>query len=134
MSLSQLLRGASLASALLLWMAAESAVLAAGIDYEFQLVEGTFKEGLSVVAVRLVDKRSGKVVPDAVIFATRLDMEPDGMEMMTTPVEALPSMEPGIYSFKAALTMAGGWRLSLAAKVQGEAETVEGKLVIKAIP
>jgi hypothetical protein len=29
--------------------------------------------------------------------------------------------------------MAGGWRLSLGAKVQGETGTVENKLVIKAM-
>jgi hypothetical protein len=34
-----------------------------------------------------------------VIFATRLDMAPDGMEMMGTPVEAIPSGGPGVYRF-----------------------------------
>jgi hypothetical protein len=103
-------------------------------DYEFQLVQTDFERGNAVVAVRLTDKRSGQPVPDAVIFAIRLDMEPDGMEAMTTTIEALPAAEPGIYRFKANLTMEGGWRLSLAAKVQGEAETVESRLVLKALP
>jgi hypothetical protein len=30
--------------------------------------------------------------------------------------------------------MEGGWRLSLGAKVQGETETIESKLVLKATP
>lgn len=103
-------------------------------DYEFQLIETTLKQGDgAIVAVRLVDKRSGAAVPDAVIFTTRLDMAPDGMEMMTTPVEAMPSDQPGIYRFKTNLTMAGGWQFSLAAKVQGEAETVQSKLVLQAV-
>jgi YtkA-like len=84
--------------------------------------------------VRLLEKRSGQTVPGAIIFATRMDMAPDGMETMTTPVEALPSGEPGIYRFKTNLTMAGGWQFSVAAKVQGEAETVAGKLILKAVP
>ncbi|RWQ68625.1 FixH family protein [Mesorhizobium sp.] len=106
----------------------------AGIDdYEFQLVQSAIKTGdAAIVAVRLVDKRSGKVVPDAVIFTRRIDMAPDGMEAMTAPVEALPSEEPGIYRFKTTLIMAGGWRLSIAAKIQGEAETVESRLEFKA--
>ena len=83
--------------------------------------------------MRLLDKRSGQTVPDAVIFATRMDMAPDGMEMMATAVEAMPSDDPGIYKFKTNLTMAGGWQFSVAAKVQGEAETVAGKMVLKAI-
>lgn len=134
MTLTQMLRGASPALTLFTWLAAGSAALAAGSDYEFRLVEGAIKQGEAVVAVRLIDRRSGEAVADAVIFATRLDMEPDGMEMMTTPVVALPSTEPGVYRYKTTLTMAGGWRLSLAAKVQGEAETVQGKLVLEAVP
>lgn len=107
---------------------------AAASDYEFQLVETTIKQGDgAVLAVRLLDKRSGASVPDAVIFTTRLDMAPDGMAMMTTPVEALPSTEPGVYRFKTNLTMAGGWQFSVAAKVQGEAETVQSQLVLKAV-
>jgi hypothetical protein len=108
----------------------------AGIgDYEFQLVQTQVKKGdRAIVAVRLVDKRSGKPVPDAVIIAKRIDMAPDGMAEMSEPIEQLSSTEPGVYRFKAALVMAGGWRLSLDAKVQGETGTIEDKLEFKAVP
>ncbi len=113
---------------------ASQAAKAAPEDYEFQLVETEIKQGESAaIAVSLVDKRTGKPVENAVVFTTRMDMEPDGMETMTTPVEVLPSDEPGIYRFRTNLVMAGGWRFSIAAKVQGETETVEGKLVLKAV-
>ncbi len=102
-------------------------------DYEFQLVSQELKAGAPVeIAVRLVHKPDGKPVPDAVIFASRLDMGPDGMEDMATPVTAVTGGEPGIYRFKAKLSMAGGWALSLGAKVQGEADTVQGKVLLKA--
>jgi len=101
-------------------------------DYEFQLVDKTVKTGDAVISVRLIHKPDGKPVSDAVIFAKRLDMAPDGMETMKTTIEAIPSTEPGVYKFKAAVTMQGGWRLSLGAKVQGETGTVESKLVITA--
>ncbi len=104
-------------------------------DYEFQLVSKELKAGAPAeIAVRLVLKPDGKPVSDAVIFATRLDMGPDSMEEMTTPVTAVPGGAPGVYRFKAKLSMAGGWALSLGAKVQGEADTVQGKLLIKAMP
>jgi YtkA-like len=103
-------------------------------DYEFQLVDQTVKKGDAVIAVRLVHKPDGKPVPDAVIFATRLDMAPDGMQEMATKIAPMPSTESGVYKFKATLTMAGGWQLSLGAKVQGETGTVENKLVLKATP
>lgn len=102
-------------------------------DYEFQLVEPAVTVGSeAVIAVRLVNKVTGKPVPDAVIFTTRLDMEPDGMADMATKITAMPGTEPGTYRFKANVSMADGWRLSLGAKVQGETGTVEGKLVVKA--
>src|SRR3954452_11074389 len=104
-------------------------------DYGFQLVQKEMKKGDgAVVAVRLVDRRTGKPVPEAVIFAKRIDMAPDGMETMTSSIEQLPSTEPAFYRFKTNLTMEGGWRLSLGAKVQGETGTVENKLVLKAKP
>ena len=103
-------------------------------DYEFQLVDKTVKKGDAVISVRLVHKPDGKPVPNAVIFATRLDMAPDGMQEMATKVAPMTSTEPGVYKFKATLNMAGGWQLSLGAKVQGETGTVENKLVLKATP
>ena len=103
-------------------------------DYEFQLIDQTVKKGDAIISVRLVHKPDGKPVPDAVIFATRLDMAPDGMQEMATKIAPMPNTEPGVYKFKATLSMAGGWQLSLGAKVQGEAGTVENKLVVKATP
>lgn len=102
-------------------------------DYEFQLVQSTAALGpKSEIAVRLINKVTGKPVPDAVIFATRLDMTPDGMAEMATSIAPAATTEPGIYKFVAKVSMQGRWQLSLAAKVQGESGTVENKLVIEA--
>ncbi|WOH79092.1 FixH family protein [Bradyrhizobium sp. BEA-2-5] len=102
-------------------------------NYEFQLVQPTVKAGADrIVTVRLVDKTSGKAVPDAVIFSTRLDMAPDGMQEMATKVTPIPGTERGTYRFKATFGMAGRWQLSLGAKVQGETGAVENKLVVTA--
>ncbi len=102
-------------------------------DYEFKLVEPTVAVGRDkVVTVQLVNTRTGKPVPDAVIFATRLDMGPEGMPEMATKIVSEPGGEPGNYRFKAAFGMEGKWLLSLGAKVQGETGTVESKLVITA--
>lgn len=123
------------ALAAVLSLAAFSAVLADIKNYEFQLVHTNVKQGDgAIIAARLVDGRSGKTVSNAVIFATRIDMTPDGMPTMTAPIEVLPSTEPGVYRFKTNLTMEGGWQLSLAAKIQGENGTLESRLVLKAVP
>ena len=110
-----------------------TAALADIKDYKFELVDQSVQAGPDkVVTVRLVNTRTGKPVPDAVIFASRLDMAPDGMQEMATKVTAMPGTEPGKYRFKASFGMAGRWQLSLGAKVQGETGTVENKLVITA--
>ena len=102
-------------------------------DYEFRLVDPTVAVGRDkLVAVQLVNKTTGKPVPDAVIFAVRLDMAPDGMPEMATKIVREQGGDPGTYRFKAAFGMEGRWQLSLGAKVQGENGTVESKLVITA--
>jgi YtkA-like len=102
-------------------------------DYEFKLVEPTVAVGKDkIITVQLLNKKTGKPVPDAVIFATRLDMAPEGMPEMATKIAMEPGGEPGSYRFKAAVGMEGKWQLSLGAKVQGETGTVESKLVITA--
>jgi YtkA-like len=103
-------------------------------DYEFQLVQSEARKGDATIAVRLVNRKTGKPVPDAVIIAKRIDMAPEGMAEMATKIEQVPSTEPGVYRFKANLSMEGRWQLSLGAKVQGEVATLQGKLVLKATP
>jgi hypothetical protein len=113
---------------------ATTAVLAAAGDYEFQGVAAETKKGDDVVvAVRLVHKPTGKPVEGAVIIRTRIDMSPDKMADMVSPVAAVDAKEPGTYAFKTDLPMAGRYLFSLAAKVQGEAETVVGKVILKAV-
>ena len=61
--------------------------LAAAEDYEFRLATPDVRQGDgAVIAVRLVHRPTGRAVPDAVIYATRLDMSPENMATMTTPL------------------------------------------------
>jgi hypothetical protein len=102
-------------------------------DYVFEPVKAEVKKGDGVVvSVRLKNKTTGKPVADAVIAQSRIDMGPDGMAEMASPLTPVPSSEPGVYAFKTDLAMAGRWMLSIAAKVQGEAETVVGKITFQA--
>jgi hypothetical protein len=101
-------------------------------DYAFEAVKSEIKSSnVATVAVRLLHKPTGKPVTAAAIVQTRLDMAPDGMADMATAIVPLPSPEPGVYAFKAPLTMAGRWLLTISAKVPGEPETLTGKLIFK---
>ena len=99
---------------------------AAATDYRFELVgKPQLSGGKDIVQVRLVHATDGKPVSDAVIFESTADMGPAGMPTMRAPVKALPP-KGGVYSFEVDPGMAGAWALHLAAKVQGEPETVRG--------
>jgi len=125
-----MLTGAALAAAL----AMAGPALAGANDYLFEPVKTEVKKGDDVVvAVRLKHKKTGEPVADAVIVRTRIDMGPDGMGEMASPLTAMPSTEPGVYAFKTDLGMAGRWLLNIAAKVQGEPETVMGKIMFHAV-
>lgn len=106
--------------------------IAGAADYAFELVKADLPKGDDVpVLVRLVNKKTGKPVEGAIIIRSRLDMAPEGMAEHATGLKAAPSEQPGVYAFKAELSMEGRWQLSLAAKVQGEPETVVGKVIVK---
>ncbi|EJW10799.1 putative exported Uncharacterized protein [Rhodovulum sp. PH10] len=123
----------SAALGLVLAVAATAGARAAGADYAFEPTAPQLEKGDDVVVtLRLVHKPTGKPVPDAVIVRTRIDMGPDGMANMVSPVEAVPSQEPGTYAFKTDLPMAGNYQFLLAAKVQGEADTVQSRVILKA--
>jgi YtkA-like len=102
--------------------------------YGFEPVKPEIQKGGATLGVRLVQKSTGKPVANAVIVRSRIDMGPDGMPTMDSPLTPEPSDEPGVYNFKTNLPMAGHWLLSIAAKVQGEPETVVGKITYTVTP
>ena len=112
---------------------AASAAMAGAGDYSFEPVTPQMKKGDDVtLAIRLINRQTGKPVPDAVIFKTRVDMAPDGMAEMESAVAPLPSKDPGVYAFRTDLPMAGRYQVTLSVKVQGEVETVTGKVIVTA--
>ncbi|RAI44200.1 FixH family protein [Rhodoplanes roseus] len=121
-------------------LAATALLVTAGVaradikDYELQLVKAEVNSGDTVVAVRIVNKKTGAPVPDAVVFSKRLDMAPDNMASMVAPLEPAPAAEAGVYGFKTNISHPGRWQLSVAAKLQGETGTLQGRFVVKAVP
>src|SRR5437016_6673427 len=105
----------------------------AAADYRFETAgkPQPSQGGKSIVSVRLVHVPDKKPVPGAIIIQTKADMGPEGMAEMTAPMQAVTPKEPGLYLFEIQPGMAGKWMLSLAAKVQGEAETVRGSVTVE---
>ena len=107
-------------------------VRAAASDYRFEIVEvKPAGAGKSDVTLRLIHTPDQKPVPDAVLFQVTADMGPDGMPTMTAPAKALSVTKAGLYTVEVEPGMAGNWSLQVAAKVQGESETVRTALPLK---
>jgi hypothetical protein len=53
------------------------------------------------------------------------------MPTMTAPAKALPASKAGLYTVEIEPGMAGNWSLQVAAKVQGESDTVRAALPLK---
>ena len=105
---------------------------AAAADYRFEVAAvKPAGAGKSDVTLRLIHAADKKPVADAVIFEIRADMGPEGMPTMTAPTKALPGSPPGLYVIEIEAGMAGNWALQVAAKVQGETETVRAALPVK---
>lgn len=132
--LSKLMRAAVLGAATMLAPALLApAAFAAASDYRFELASARpAGPGKTDVTVRLVRVRDGRPVPDAVVFQTRADMAPAGMPTMTGNVAPQTGQQPGTYRFQVDTGMAGGWALTLSAKVQGEPETVRATVTFNA--
>lgn len=107
-------------------------VRAAASDYRFEVADvKAAAAGKSDVAVRLLHVTDKKPVSDAVIFEVTADMGPDGMPTMKAPAKIMPASQPGLYIIEVEPGMGGNWALQLAAKVQGETETVHATLPVK---
>ena len=133
MKLARLL--CSLALSLTLILGAAPIASAAPDDYEFKVIETDLPQGNgAILTVAVTDLRTNGPVTDAVIFATRLDMAPDGMATMTAPVEALASDVPGQYRFQADLGMAGAWRFSIAVHLDAETEVIRREIILRVTP
>ena len=102
-------------------------------DYRFEPVTAQLKQGDGVVvAVRLIHNKTRKPVTNAEIILKRIDMSPDAMGEMTSSLTPVPSPEPGVYAFKADLSMTGRWLLRVAAMVPGERQAVVGRITFRA--
>ena len=83
-------------------------------------------------ATRLEVRLIGADATAVTVTATRLDMGPDGMAMMDTPLTPVTSDTPGVFAYEADVSMAGRWGLTISAIVAGRQEPVEGVIVFTA--
>lgn len=98
-------------------------------DYRFEAVQPHVAVSPQTeVAVRLVHVPTGKPVTDAIMLPARAEMPMADTDPMVGKVSGGKPDGAGAYGFTADFNMTGTWFLKLAAKVQGEADTVTGSV------
>ncbi len=103
-------------------------------NYIFELINDEVPLGNRIeFSVQILHKATGEPVTDAMIFADRLDMTPEGKPDRSTHLAALTSDTPGIYRYRANMVEAGNWQLTLMTMIPGAPTMVEGKMILKAI-
>ena len=103
--------------------------------HKFEAVSAEISVGESVrIEVRLLDP-NGKPVPagNVGVVSTRLDMGPDGMAMMDTPLTPVPAEAPDIIAFETKIVMAGRWALTIEAEIDGVPAPVKGVVIYTAV-
>ncbi len=121
-------------------LATASSGFGAAKDYQFELAGPSQNggKGVSVVSVRLLHLPDKRPVSGAIVIETHADMGPIGMGAMAASVKSLPAQPAGTYRFEiqngAVWKKPDNWALTLAAKVQGEPETVRGSIVVRLQP
>jgi len=100
-------------------------------EYQLQaenpLVQG---RGTGTVDLRLVHRTSGKVIDDATIVESDLEMPMNGMTPMSGRVQYVPVQGTSALRFVVSVPMEGEWLLAVIAKVPGEAEPIRAMVPV----
>ncbi|RKE72709.1 efflux RND transporter periplasmic adaptor subunit [Pseudorhodoplanes sinuspersici] len=85
------------------------------------------------IELRLTGITPPPALADITIERQRIDMGPDGMEMMAAPLKPVPGTPPGILAFQTDLSMAGRWALTITARVKGQSAPITSKIIFTAV-
>lgn len=104
-------------------------------EYKFQFVSEEIRVGKGIRIEVALTGSDGQPVPveRVEITSTRLDMGPDGMAMMDTPLTPVSSDKPGVFAFETDIVMAGRWALTIEATIEGQSEPVKGEVIYTAV-
>lgn len=107
---------------------------AAPADYRFETVAPLVERGVGVPLKVQVWSRSGNVlVPGVEMRDARVDRSPEGQWGGALPAFFTPSLEYGIYNFRADLPTDGTWALKFTARPPGEAQPIQASVTFKVV-
>ncbi|WP_172271765.1 hypothetical protein [Caulobacter sp. RHG1] len=115
---------------LALWPAAGQA---APTDYRFEPIASVVVRGVAVPLQVRVWRLDNRLVPQVQFSNLQVDLSPEGQIGGALPAFFAPSLDYGIYSFRADLPTDGTWALRFTAKIPGEVQPIAGSIIFKVV-
>lgn len=116
---------ASAALAILALGIAFGTARAAPATFRFIPIPATVERGVAVtLKVEIREAGQNQLIAGAEITDAHVDRSPDGQPGQVHPAFFEPSLEYGVYRFRADLPTDGNWALSFVAKMSGETQPV----------
>jgi hypothetical protein len=107
---------------------------AAPTDYRFVPVSATVERGVAVtLKVEVRERLQNQLVPNVEIGPAQVDRSPDGRPNEAHPAFFAPSLDYGVYGFRADMPTDGNWALTFTAKIPGEAQLVAASVTFVAV-
>ena len=124
----------------LLWLlafgfgVAGGVALAAPTDYRFEPTSPTIERGGGVaLRIEVRERAQNRLVPNVEFRDARVDRSTDGMPNAVLPAFFEPSLDYGVYRFRADLPTDGNWTLNFTALIPGEPQPVGASVTFKVV-
>ena len=105
---------------------------AAPTDYRFDPVALTVAPGVGVpIRIEVRERTQNRPVPNVEFRDCRVDRSADGFPTAVLPAFFEPSLEYGVYRFRADLPTDGNWTLTFTAIIPGEPQPVTSSVAFK---
>ena len=105
---------------------------AAPTDYRFDPIASTIERGVGVaIRIEVRERTQNRPVPRVEFRDSRVDRSSDGLPAAVLPAFFEPSLEYGVYRFRADLPTDGNWTLTFTAIIPGEPQPVTGSVGFK---
>ena len=103
-------------------------------DYRFEAVAPIVERGVGVpLKVRIWSRTANAAIAGAEIRDAYVDRSPEGQAGGGLPAFFTPSLEYGVYNFRADLPTEGTWALKFTARLFGEAQPLPASVVFKVV-
>lgn len=125
--------GRALVAAALLAPSGGALAQSAPATYRFEAVQTTVERGVARPLSVTAFSTAGVRVAGMEVLEASVDRSPDGLPGARLPAFFTPSLDYGVYRFRADLPTDGAWALQFLARAPGEKQPVRGRVVFRVV-